>query len=74
MATEYEVVGEYIVHIPVSTSNGTMLVDLAKGAILPEGVPQERIQHLLDSNLIAEVGKSQDAKATAKPAPRKSEQ
>lgn len=68
MATEYEVTGDMIVHIPVTTSNGPMLVDLYKGARLPEGVPQERIQHLLDSNLIKEVGKSEQAKPTSRSA------
>lgn len=71
MATQYEITAEMVVHIPVTTANGPMLVDLYKGAVLPDGVPQERIQQLLEGNLIKEVGKDVQAdKPAAKPASR----
>lgn len=56
MAKRYEVTGACITHIPVSTSQGPMLVTLYRGAALPADVPEDRIRHLLDSKLIAEVG------------------
>ncbi|MET8866530.1 hypothetical protein ABZW11_26630 [Nonomuraea sp. NPDC004580] len=52
MAKRYEVTGACITHIPVSTSQGPMLVTLYRGAALPADVPEDRIRHLLDSNLI----------------------
>jgi hypothetical protein len=46
-----------------------MLVTLYQGAPLPEGVPDDRIKHLLDSNLVEEVGGSpRQAEAKQQPA------
>jgi hypothetical protein len=56
MAKNYVVTGACVTHIPVAGSEGTMLVTLYQGAPLPEGVPDDRVKHLLDSNLIAKVG------------------
>jgi hypothetical protein len=58
MAKNYVVTGACVTHIPVAGSEGTMLVTLYQGAPLPEGVPDDRVKHLLDSNLIDEVGGS----------------
>lgn len=55
MAKKYRVTAPCVVHIPVSTSEGPMLGTFYKDALLPEGVPAEKLKHLLDSNLIAEV-------------------
>ncbi|MCK2219701.1 hypothetical protein MF672_038785 [Actinomadura sp. ATCC 31491] len=58
----YIVTGACITHVPVSTAQGRMLVTLYRDAMLPADVPEDRIQHLLDSNLIEEV-KGGDAPA-----------
>lgn len=63
MVKRYEVTGACITHIPVSTSQGPMLVTLYKGAALPADVPEDRVKHLLDSNLIAEVKGAEPAAA-----------
>lgn len=55
MATEYEVTAACVTHIPASTSAGPMLLTLYRGNRLPGGVPQERIQHLLDGGMIRAV-------------------
>lgn len=60
---QYVVTGACVTHIPVAGPNGPMLVTLYQGASMPEGVPDDRIKHLLDSNLIEEVG----GKAKAEP-------
>lgn len=60
---QYKVTAPCVVHIPVSSSDGPMLSTFYKDALLPEGVPDDRIKHLLDSNLIEEVG----GKAKAEP-------
>lgn len=51
----YQVCGAYVTHIEVDSESGTRLTDLNHGAILPEGVPQDRIDHLLSVGLIEEV-------------------
>lgn len=53
---QYTVTGACVTHIPVAGPDGKMLVTLYQGAPMPEGVPDDRIKHLLDSNLIEEVG------------------
>jgi hypothetical protein len=53
---QYVVTGACVTHIPVAGPDGQMLVTLYQGAPMPEGVPDDRIKHLLDSNLIEEVG------------------
>lgn len=67
----YIVTGACVTHIPVAGPDGKMLVTLYQGAPLPEGVPDDRIRHLLDSNLIAvEGGDADEALAEAyAPAP-----
>jgi hypothetical protein len=60
---QYVVTGACVTHIPVAGPDGQMLVTLYQGAPLPEGVPDDRIKHLLGSNLIEEVG----GKAKAEP-------
>ncbi len=54
--TKYQVIAPCITHIPVPGVGGTSLDTLYQGAILPDGVPQDRIKHLLDTGLIVEVG------------------
>ncbi|HVE26571.1 MAG TPA: hypothetical protein VNC22_14260 [Sporichthya sp.] len=53
---QYKVTAPCVVHIPVSTSDGPMLSTFYTDAVLPAGVPEEKLKHLLDSNLIEEVG------------------
>lgn len=54
--TEYQVVGECC-HVEVWQLGGTKSLQmLYKGAPVPDGVPAERIAHLLRNGLIAEVG------------------
>jgi hypothetical protein len=53
---QYKVTAPCVVHIPVSTSDGPMLSTFYKDASLPAGVPEEKLKHLLDGNLIEEVG------------------
>lgn len=53
---QYKVTAPCVVHVPVSTSDGPMLGTFYKDAILPSDVPEEKVKHLLDSNLIEEVG------------------
>lgn len=60
MAKHYVVTGACVTHIPVTDSGGPMLVTLYQGAQLPEGVPEDRIKHLLDNNLIAAEGEDAD--------------
>lgn len=55
MSKRYQVTGACITHVPVTTSQGTTLITLYKDAMLPADVPADRIKHLLESNLIAEV-------------------
>lgn len=56
MAKQYRVVGACVTDIPVQTSNGVIRTTLYQDAVLPEGVPAERIAHLLDVKLIEEIG------------------
>lgn len=56
MAKNYVVTAPCVTHIPVSGSEGPMLVTLYQGSPMPEGVPEDRLKHLLDSKLIEEVG------------------
>jgi hypothetical protein len=56
MAKKYVVTGACVTHVPVDGPEGKTLVTLYQNTPLPEGVPEDRIQHLLDNNLIAEAG------------------
>jgi hypothetical protein len=71
MSKKYVVTGACVTHIPVAGPEGQMLTTLYQGSPMPEGVPDDRIQHLLDSNLIAaEGGDADEALAEAfAPAP-----
>ena len=48
----YQVVGE-CAHVTVGTPSGPMVTLLLKGALLPDAVTAERLEHLLSVNLIA---------------------
>ncbi len=55
MADRYQVVGE-CAHVNVTGLGGVQAVQLMyKGAFLPEGVEPKRLQHLVDSGLVAKV-------------------
>lgn len=56
MAKQFRVIGACVTDIPVQTSNGVIRTTLYQDAVLPEGVPAERIAHLLDVKLIEEIG------------------
>jgi hypothetical protein len=60
MATKYVVTGACVTHIPVAGPGGSMLETFYQGALLPAGVPDDRIKHLLDNNLIAAEGEDAD--------------
>lgn len=61
--TKYVVTGACITHVPAAGPDGPLLVTLYQGAPLPEGVPADRVKHLLDNNLIAKVGDVGEAMA-----------
>ncbi|SFK92602.1 hypothetical protein SAMN05216275_14163 [Streptosporangium canum] len=54
--TKYKVTAPCVTHIPVPGPGGISLTTLYVDAVLPEGVDEDRIKHLLDSKLIVEVG------------------
>lgn len=56
MSKEYEVIGPYVAQVPVDGPTGTILTDFNYGAILPAGVPADRIEHLVDVGLVRERG------------------
>jgi hypothetical protein len=66
MAKQYTVTGACVAHIPVDGPDGRMLAMFYAGAVLPEGVPEGRIQHLLDAGLIAETGQVSEEEASAR--------
>ncbi|MEU9888007.1 hypothetical protein [Sphaerisporangium sp. NPDC051011] len=51
MAKTYRVTGACVTHIPA----GQQLITLYSGNLLPPGVPQDRIDHLLSVRMIEEV-------------------
>lgn len=66
MPKKYKVTAPCVVHIPVSTSDGPMLATFYKDALLPEGVPADKLKHLLGSNLIAEIAEVDESPAEPK--------
>lgn len=54
--TRYQVTAPCVVHVPAMTPSGPALETYYQDAILPEGVPENKIRHLLDSGMIAVVG------------------
>ncbi len=60
MADKYQIVGE-CAHVVVTDHTGVSAVNLLyKGAFLPDNVDKDRLQHLLDTGLVAKVSE-QDA-------------
>lgn len=57
---DYRVTAECVVHIPVEAPEGRVLMTLYKGAVLPRGVPQDRIRHLLNVGSIERISGSVD--------------
>lgn len=55
MTKQFKVTAPCVVNVPVSSEKGAQLTTFYRGALLPEGVPADRVKHLLDSNLIAQV-------------------
>jgi hypothetical protein len=55
VAKQYKVTAPCVVNVPVSSEQGAQLTTFYRDALLPEGVPADRVKHLLDSNLIAPV-------------------
>jgi hypothetical protein len=55
VAKQYKVTAPCVVNVPVSSEQGAQLSTFYRDALLPEGVPADRVKHLLDSNLIAPV-------------------
>lgn len=54
--TRYQVTAPCVVHVPAMTPSGPALGTYYQDAILPEGVPENKIRHLLDAGMIAAVG------------------
>ena len=52
MPTHYKVIGACVTNVPATTANGTQLMTLYTGQLLPA----DRIKHLLSVKLIEEVG------------------
>lgn len=52
VVTQYQVTAACVVHIPAMTASGPALGTFYRDAILPEGVPQDRIDHLLAGGMI----------------------
>lgn len=63
MAKQYEVVGA-VASAVTGTSQGSKLLYFYQGAVLPDDISQESIDHLLSVGLIAVVG-SKEAQAAA---------
>ncbi len=60
MNSKYQVVGECC-HVVVADHTGVSATTLLyKGAFLPDGVDQDRLQHLLATGLVAEVGEGEE--------------
>jgi len=56
----YQVIGE-CAHVVVTDHSGVSAVNLLyKGAFLPNGVDTDRLQHLLTTGLVAEVGEGEE--------------
>ncbi|GAA2990777.1 hypothetical protein [Streptosporangium longisporum] len=56
MSKQYQVIGALVTNVPIDTPNGAALSMFHQHAILPPGVPDDRIKHLLSVGLIKEVG------------------
>jgi hypothetical protein len=52
---KYKVTAPCVVNVPVSSERGAQLTTFYRGALLPAGVPADRVKHLLDSNLVEQV-------------------
>lgn len=61
MSKQYKVIGACITNVPIDTAQGSQLAMFHQDAILPPGVPADRIKHLLSVGLIEEVGGSKDS-------------
>lgn len=73
--TKYVVTGACVTHVPAAGPDGQMLVTLYQGAQLPEGVPEDRVKHLLDNNLIAKADSDEAEEAILESyAPNKGDQ
>ncbi len=60
MTKRYQVVGE-CAHVTVTDHTGVNAVNLLyKGAFLPDGVDKDRLKHLLDTGLVAEVSEGEE--------------
>jgi hypothetical protein len=55
VAKRYKVTAPCVVNVPVSSEQGAQLTTFYRDALLPAGVPADRVKHLLDSNLIEQV-------------------
>jgi hypothetical protein len=63
----YKVTAECAAHIPVETPEGRMLTTLYKNSVLPEGVPQDRIDHLLSVGAIERTDEAAPTMAEMEP-------
>jgi hypothetical protein len=57
--TQYQVIAACVAHIPAMGPGGVTLGMYYQGAILPDGVPEDRIKHLLDAGMITAVDKAE---------------
>ncbi|MEV4179937.1 hypothetical protein AB0J28_00640 [Streptosporangium canum] len=55
MSKRYKVTAPCVANVPVSAAPDASMTIFYKDALLPEGVPAERLRHLLDGNMIEEI-------------------
>ncbi|MDL4812811.1 hypothetical protein [Actinomadura opuntiae] len=65
--TQYVVTAPCLVHVPFATPQGRQLGTLYAGALLPDSVPQDKIDFWLDSGMIKSTGEDT---AASEPEPR----
>jgi hypothetical protein len=63
----YQVVGECAHIVATDVSGVQAVILLYRGAFLPDGVEEKRLQHLIDSGLVAEVGDTPIAPNSSEP-------
>lgn len=65
--TQYRVTAPCVTHIPVAAQGGSMLSTFYQDAVLPPGIPDGRIKHLLDSGLIEAIEEQKAAEPEPTP-------
>lgn len=71
--TQYKVTAPCLVHVPFHTPQGKQLGTLYAEALLPDSVPEEKVQFWLDAGMIAPVGAAVEAEPDSGPEVAKSQ-